>query len=246
MASPDDAPTPNVAPPAAPADPSGDGDRRKPRIELVAAVISLAAAVVGGGGALMEAASGYFDFSKHLPWSAARPVAELERALEQRRGVGRACADSPAVANPGVALQAGDCLRLTLKSERDGWLYVVNESPDSAHGRPIFNFLWPPPGAGAARGRTDARHAQQVPEGSWWRVDEESGYERVWIVWAAQPLAQLERGRRAAHHQHGEVPEAAVWPMQAFFEKAVVVEADGNRLRSDREPLVHLLTLRHR
>ncbi len=246
MTSPDDAPTQKVDAPASPAGPPGDGDRRKPRIELAAAVIGLVGAMVGGGGTIIEAVSGYFDKSKHLPRLAAKPAAELERVLEQRRGGGRACADSPAVEDPGVTLRAGDCLRLKLKPERDGWLYVVNEAPNSARGRPIFAFLWPPPGSDAARGRTAAKHTQQVPEDAWWRVDDEGGYERVWIVWATQPVPQLKRGHLAAHREHGEVPSDDAWAVQAFFEKAVVVEADGDMLRSRSEPLVHLLTIRNR
>src|SRR6185503_1277298 len=83
-------------------------------------------------------------------------------------------------------------VRLQLRNEQPGYLYVLSErlvtSPDS----PIYIILFPSPTANAGQSRIEANQQLHIPEESWFRFDEKRGTEKVWLVWSTKSVPVLE------------------------------------------------------
>lgn len=146
-------------------------------------------------------------------------------------------------------------VRLHLKSEQAGYLYILNEDLASAGDAPAYTILFPSPTANGGLSRVDANRQLQIPEQSWFRFDEGRGTEKVWLVWSAESVPALEASKGFANPRDRGVvksPElnAAV---RAFLDarsnpppvaergagqKEVVVSVSG-------DILAHLLRLEH-
>ena len=85
--------------------------------------------------------------------------------------------------------------RLNLSSPQPGFLYLLNEGP-APGGRITFNFLFPVPSTNTAPGPLAAN--QKIQTG-WYVFDEHQGTERFWLIWAAQPVSELEGVKGAAN-----------------------------------------------
>lgn len=90
--------------------------------------------------------------------------------------------ESGAVAVPlDHRLQPGDRIRLTVRPERDGYLYLYYREGEKAGER-----LWP---AGSGAHRVEAGREILVPEGSHLRVTEGAGQDTIQLFFARAPLA---------------------------------------------------------
>lgn len=82
--------------------------------------------------------------------------------------------------------------RLRALPAQPGYLYLVDEGPDRT-GEIQLNLLYPAPAPPGAGPRAPQPGGESV-ETNWYRLEGSSGTERLWIVWAKQPVEELEGG----------------------------------------------------
>ena len=78
--------------------------------------------------------------------------------------------------------------RFNASSPQAGHLYLLNEGPD-ASGKTTYNLLYPTPSANGGSARLAPNQQMQT---GWYVFDENQGTEKFWIVWAAEPVKELE------------------------------------------------------
>jgi serine/threonine protein kinase len=79
--------------------------------------------------------------------------------------------------------------RLHASSPEPGYLYVINEGPDQGN-RTTYHVLFPDPAVNNGSAEVAAATTTNSP---WYRLDENRGTERLWLVSAAKPVPQLEQ-----------------------------------------------------
>lgn len=90
-------------------------------------------------------------------------------------------------------------VRLNVSSPQPGYLYVINEGPNSTDETPDLNVLFPSPTANGGSGLLAENQHIQIPDQSWLQFDGQAGSEKVWLVWSAQTVAELEAVRGFAN-----------------------------------------------
>lgn len=80
-------------------------------------------------------------------------------------------------------------VRLNVSSPQAGYLYILNEAPSGANS---LSILFPSPTANGGSASLTPNRPVQIPEQSWFRLDQEQGTEKLWLVWSASPVAALE------------------------------------------------------
>jgi Domain of unknown function (DUF4384) len=114
-----------------------------------------------------------------------------------------------------MIFQADDRVRFYFTSPQAGHLYIVNEGPLETGGLPTFNMLFPTPTANEASSAVPSNQLVQVPGGAgWFVIDDERGTEKLWLIWSAEKLGELE-----------SIAKAVVTP------KAVGVISDPGQIR---------------
>ena len=97
---------------------------------------------------------------------------------------------------PGeMIFQADFQIRLLLNSPQPGYLYILNEGPVPSSDLPSFNLLFPGQGQSAA---IAASQTVQIPGQDWIVFDAQEGTEKLWIVWAAASVPELEAAKAFA------------------------------------------------
>lgn len=88
--------------------------------------------------------------------------------------------------------------RLNLRPSQNGALYLINVGPGT-NGGDEYNVLFPLPASKApltANEKLDPRLAAnqmvQLPTTDWYRFVEATGVEKVWLIWSAEPLPDLD------------------------------------------------------
>ena len=94
--------------------------------------------------------------------------------------------------------EAGDRVRLNIRSSQAGHLYVVSEGPRTGTAVPDFNFLFPSATANNNVSLVPAGKEVRLPEQTWWQFDKDEGVERLWLVFAEDPVSELENAKRFA------------------------------------------------
>ena len=95
--------------------------------------------------------------------------------------------------------------RLNLKPTQSGALYLINQGP-AAKGGDEYDVLFPVPTSRTASAdeKLDARLAAnqtvQLPVTDWYRFVEQTGVEKVWLIWSSEPLPELEAILTEAAH----------------------------------------------
>ncbi len=143
-----------------------------------------------------------------------------------------------------------------LSSPRAGHLYILNEGTLTAAGVSSLNVLYPYPKPDSVSVLPAGREVR-IPEQDWFFFDEQGGTEKLYLVWAARPVAELEevKGLQSAM-QHGVVvlqEPARVRPLLDLFARHRVPasqvqkdeESRQTAIRGRGEMLVHLLRLEH-
>src|SRR6266496_4089283 len=82
-------------------------------------------------------------------------------------------------------------IRLHVLSLQSGYLYVLNEGP-LEKGLPQFIVLFPSPTANGGSSLVLESNELQIPEESWFTFDNEQGTEKLWLVFSANAVTQLE------------------------------------------------------
>ncbi|HKX31187.1 MAG TPA: DUF4384 domain-containing protein [Blastocatellia bacterium] len=100
---------------------------------------------------------------------------------------------------PGeILFGQGDRVRLQLSVTHDGFLYIVNQSPEERDGLPLYNVLFPNTITSRGSAAVRAAYPVQIPQPSsdpgsdWFELDGEQGAETVWLIWSAAALPELE------------------------------------------------------
>jgi len=88
-----------------------------------------------------------------------------------------------------MSFEKGYRIRLNFKSPQPGYLYIINEGP--THAAPLV-ILFPSRTANHGSAFLSEGEPVQIPDKSWFQFDEEEGTERIWLVWSADSISELE------------------------------------------------------
>jgi serine/threonine protein kinase len=160
--------------------------------------------------------------------------------------------DEPFEASGHESFESGWKFRLRLSSPQPGYLYLLNEGPASDGGE-NYRLLFPisPINHGSAR-----IAANEPLLTGWYVFAERPGIEKLWIVWAAAPVNELEAVSGKVNSIDQGVVGAAVrrdsireWLARRAAGK-IVTERDGDArqtvIRGRDDVLASLIKLEHR
>lgn len=146
-------------------------------------------------------------------------------------------------------------IRLNLSSSQSGYLYVLNEGPTENNGSPQFVVLFPSPTANGGSPLVNENRAIQIPEKSWIIFDEEQGTEKLWLIFSANAIPELEKVKLFANEQgRGVINNPDLnREVQGFLAThsgsapVVVTAPDGKEtsIRTAGNVMVHVLSLEH-
>jgi serine/threonine-protein kinase len=166
--------------------------------------------------------------------------------------------DSAPFQIPGeVVFSPDDRVHFSFISPQPGFLYIINESPP-AKGQALssFNILFPSPTTNQGSAQVSAGQTVRIPDHDIGFVfDTEQGTEKLWLIWAAAEVAELEPLKRWANPQDvGEIKDAAqVESLRAFLATHSTTEPQVTRddtskqtmVRMKGDILVKLINLQH-
>jgi len=206
----------------------------------------------GVGFAFLKSGAG----SKTDPPVVARPELALTYSVTMQKDPRRYPGSQPFQLPGEVIFSPGDRVRFAFSSPQPGHLYILNESPAAQAAATSFNMLFPSPTSNQASSELAAGRQVNIPGiGDGFVLDEESGTEKLWIVWATTPIADLEALKRWANPQDkGEIKDAAqITSLQSFLAANVSLAPESQKddaakqttlkLRGDR--MVKLVKLEH-
>jgi serine/threonine protein kinase len=87
-------------------------------------------------------------------------------------------------------------VRLNVSSPQAGYLYILNEAPSGANS---LTILFPSPTANGGSASLTPNRPVQIPEKSWFRLDQEEGTEKIWLVWSESAVPELEAVKEFAN-----------------------------------------------
>ncbi len=154
-----------------------------------------------------------------------------------------------------MLFQADYRIRVVIRSSQAGHFYVFNEGPAPLEdGLPSYNVLFP--GAQQPAALAAGQPLSIPPEPDWIQFDEQEGAEKLWMVWAAAAIPELEAVKMFASEKYlGAVSDRAkIPPVRDLLAKyaarpSEAVKDDGNQktdIRGRGDILVRLLRLEHR
>ncbi len=220
-------------------------------IALVAVIVLVAAASVIG--------LKFWPSSESRPTPASQPPSMTEAAPERALSYSITVQKDPRL-YPGkapfqlpgeVIFSAGDRVRFTFNFAEAGYLYIINEGPQSD-----FNVLFPSETSNNHSALVSSSQQIQIPErGDGFIFDAEEGTEKLWLVWSANAIVEIEAVKQWANSKDkGEIKDAVqVAALREFLSKssspAPDVEKDEERkqttVKSKGERLVKLIRLEH-
>lgn len=147
-------------------------------------------------------------------------------------------------------------VRLHVKSPRPGYLYILNERPSGDADTPAYNLLFPDPAINGGSALVGAEGEARIPPENWFAFDEEEGVEKVWLIFSAESLAEIEAVRGAVNpDDRGFVRDRArsLALQKLISERAATSnpevskddELKETRIRVRSDVLVHLIKLEH-
>jgi serine/threonine protein kinase len=89
-------------------------------------------------------------------------------------------------------------IRVNIRSPQNGHLYVFNEGPAKGTTQPQFVVVFPTSTANKGLSQVEAEQVIRIPEQTWLQFDAEQGTEKLWLVFAEQPLPELEVAKGSA------------------------------------------------
>jgi hypothetical protein len=133
--------------------------------------------------------------------------------------------------------------RVNVTPAQSGSLYMLNEGPVN------YNVLFPTPANNNSTPQLDAN--QRIQTG-WYVFDENPGTEKVWIIWSAKPLRELDAIFKDASEHRLEIRDSqqikAVRDIITSYGVAEPLVDKSNKrstIGGKREVLVSLLLLEH-
>ncbi len=146
-------------------------------------------------------------------------------------------------------------IRLHLTSAQSGRLYLLNEGPAGADETPTYNVLFPSETANNGSALVTENQDIQVPQQSWFQFDEQQGTEKIWVVWAAQEVTEMEAIKGFANSKdRGVISSPGLRTavnqfLKAHSSGAPTVERDQDKketiVRANGEILVYVIKLEH-
>jgi hypothetical protein len=146
-------------------------------------------------------------------------------------------------------------IRLNISSAQSGRLYVLNEGPAGADQTPTFNVLFPSETANNGSALLTENQQIQIPEQSWFQFDQQQGTEKIWLLWAAKEVPELEAVKGFANSKdRGVISSPGLRTAVSQFLKVhssgtPSVERDQDKketvVRAYGEILVHVIKLEH-
>ncbi len=182
------------------------------------------------------------------------PDRQLDFSLTLQRMVNGKPFGKPKQATGQEMYDNGDQFWMTLTSPQAGYLYIINEGSQPRDGVPSYNVLYPL-AHGPATVAANQRIETPARSGNGYFFDDKTGMEKMWLVFSAGPVPELEAAKNAANTRGvGEVQDpAVVRRLQDFFSiqssRVVTAERDDQneltRLRARVDILVHQAQLKH-
>lgn len=225
---------------------------KRPRFAR-AVVGALIVAVIGIVGMAMW-------LSSALPRSDAPPAVVAERALNYWVTVQKYRDGKPyeePFRLPGeINFEKDYRVRLHVGSPQDGHLYIFNEGPPSDGNVPPLNALFPSPTANNGLSRVTSGQTIDIPKQSWFRLDQDEGTEKIWLVWSASAIEELEKTSAFVNDKDRGVinsPDLDRW-VKDFLAKTnstarpSTVKDDiskETRVKANADIVVHVLALEH-
>jgi serine/threonine protein kinase len=100
-------------------------------------------------------------------------------------------------------------VKLNITSPQAGYLYILNEGPRDAAGSSSFVVLFPSPTANDGLAYLGENQRVEIPPQSWFQFDAEEGTEKLWLVFSAQAVTELELVKQFANPKdRGQVKDA--------------------------------------
>ena len=151
---------------------------------------------------------------------------------------------------PGeVIFSPGDRIRLTVNTPQPGFLYIINESPDSSQ-----NLLFPSSTSNVGSAELAAGQSIQIPErGDGFVFDDQQGTEKLWLIWSASSVPQLEAVKRWANPEdRGQIKDIteqnAIRELLGRTPEATAEKDEARRqtnVRGSTDILIKLVKLEH-
>jgi serine/threonine protein kinase len=146
----------------------------------------------------------------------------------------------------------GDGLRFFVSSSDDGYLYLLYE--DISKKPSTFAFLFPSPSINNASSQIKSGADLATSESLF---DDKTGTEKVWIIWSAKAIPELEQAvtKSVNKEQQGEIKDAAqIAFIRNFLEQNASAKTEVSldevkrqwRVTGKNDTIVRLLSLQHR
>ncbi len=90
-------------------------------------------------------------------------------------------------------------IRLVVTNSEAGHLYVLNEGPKSTIEAPDLNTLFPSPTTDGGASQLKAGQQIDIPQGGFFVFDQQSGTEKLWLIWSSVDIPELEALKRWAN-----------------------------------------------
>jgi serine/threonine protein kinase len=146
-------------------------------------------------------------------------------------------------------------IRLHLSSPQTGYLYIINERPGTDNGVPAYNLLFPDPTINGGSAIITNGSEIQIPQKNWFAFDEEEGIEKIWLIYSAQSVAEIEAVRGVVNPDDmGFIGDRArAVAIQKFISQQAAAkpevvpddERKETRVQGTGDVIVHLLRLEH-
>ncbi len=155
---------------------------------------------------------------------------------------------------PGEILFEKDYrVKFAFSSPQSGFLYLINEGPQPFNHRPAFVVLFPKPSFNNGSAQLAANQEMTTSEFSF---DEEQGTEKLWLIWSANQIAELEAVKGVVNPKDRGIISAPgqIQSVQDFLNRnysTAKIEAERdetNQLMSVKgrgDRFVHLIKLDH-
>ncbi len=186
------------------------------------------------------------------------PTRELAYAIEVQKVRDGRDYEAPFTLSGEILFERDYKIRIQVTAREQGYLYILNEGENGPDGLPTFNLLFPSPTSNGGTASVSANAMIQIPARSWIVFDNAVGTEKVWLVWSAAAVPELEAVKYVANPQdRGAIlkPEQLA-AVRAFItaraaNKASVERVDNGPtdrrtvLRADGDVLAHVVPLAH-
>jgi len=146
-------------------------------------------------------------------------------------------------------------IRLSINSAHSGRLYLLNEGPAGADQTPTYNVMFPTETANKGSALVNENQLIQIPEQSWFQFDEQQGTEKIWLVWSAKEVPEMEAVNGFANSKdRGVISSPGLRTavnqfLKDHFSAAPSIQRDKEKketvVRANGEILVHVINLEH-